>query len=110
MPWGKYCGWSIAKVPTPYLVWALEETNLDPSFRPAIREEVAWRLGLLRSPAPPPPAPMLPPGGIAPAFRAMLEAGYRALALQHHPDRGGDAEAMKRLNGARDWCRTVRLL
>jgi hypothetical protein len=110
MPWGKYRGWPIAKVPTPYLVWVLEETNLDPSFRPTVREEVAWRLGLHRSLSPPPPAPMLPPGELAPAFRAMIETGYRQLALAHHPDRGGNAEAMKTLNNVRDWCRTVRLL
>lgn len=31
-----------------------------------------------------------------------VEAKYRALALQHHPDRGGDPAMMAKLNAARD--------
>lgn len=33
---------------------------------------------------------------------AVIEASYRALARLHHPDAGGNAEHMKRLNAARD--------
>jgi hypothetical protein len=33
---------------------------------------------------------------------AVIEASYRALARLHHPDAGGNAEYMKRLNAARD--------
>lgn len=32
----------------------------------------------------------------------LVEAGYRALATKLHPDRGGDKEAMTRLNRVRD--------
>ena len=32
----------------------------------------------------------------------MIEAAYRELARKHHPDAGGDAEAMAALNTARD--------
>lgn len=31
-----------------------------------------------------------------------LKAAYRRLALQHHPDRGGDLEAMKAINAEHD--------
>ena len=31
----------------------------------------------------------------------MADNGYRALAMQFHPDKGGSAEAMARLNNAR---------
>lgn len=31
-----------------------------------------------------------------------IEAAYKALAIKHHPDRGGDAEQMARINRARD--------
>lgn len=31
-----------------------------------------------------------------------LKAAYRRLALQHHPDRGGDPEAMKAINAEHD--------
>lgn len=30
----------------------------------------------------------------------MLKSRYHQLALQHHPDRGGSAEKMKRINSA----------
>jgi DnaJ-class molecular chaperone len=29
--------------------------------------------------------------------RQLIDAGYRALALKHHPDKGGSKEAMARL-------------
>lgn len=39
----------------------------------------------------------------ATATRAEIEAAYRRLAMQHHPDRpGGSAEQMARINRARD--------
>lgn len=31
-----------------------------------------------------------------------IEEAYRRLAMQHHPDRGGDAQQMARINAARD--------
>jgi hypothetical protein len=33
---------------------------------------------------------------------AEIEERYRALAMQHHPDRGGSTDAMARINAARD--------
>ena len=36
------------------------------------------------------------------ASMAEIETAYRRLAMQHHPDRGGDANAMARINAARD--------
>eukprot|EP00969_Alexandrium_andersonii_P349380 15430876-Alexandrium_andersonii.AAC.1 len=33
---------------------------------------------------------------------AQMKAAYRRLAAQHHPDKGGDAATMQRLNEARD--------
>lgn len=38
--------------------------------------------------------------------RAMIQIGYRALAAKHHPDRGGSAEMMRRLNRGRDRLKT----
>jgi hypothetical protein len=34
--------------------------------------------------------------------RRIVDAGYRALAKELHPDKGGSQEAMARLNRARD--------
>lgn len=38
----------------------------------------------------------------AAATREEIEQAYRRLAMQHHPDRGGSAEQMARINQARD--------
>jgi hypothetical protein len=38
----------------------------------------------------------------ASATREQITAAHRALAMQHHPDRGGDANQMARINTARD--------
>ena len=37
-----------------------------------------------------------------PALTAAANAGYRAIATKHHPDKGGSQETMARLNRARD--------
>lgn len=36
------------------------------------------------------------------ATRDEIDAAYRRLAMTHHPDRGGDASEMSRINAARD--------
>ncbi len=41
-------------------------------------------------------------GVSATATRAEIDAAYRRLAAVHHPDRGGDAHQMARINGARE--------
>jgi hypothetical protein len=35
-------------------------------------------------------------------MREMVNAGYKAMAMKHHPDRGGSKDEMTRLNRARD--------
>jgi curved DNA-binding protein CbpA len=51
-------------------------------------------------PAPEQPFTILGVG--ANAGREEIEEAYRKLAMQHHPDRGGDAREMARVNAARD--------
>jgi hypothetical protein len=110
MPWGKHRGWLIGEVPTGYLVWAIEESTIAEPYRTAIREELADRLDL-RLPAPPAdPTPMLPPAELEATFRAMLKLGYKTLSLKYHPDRGGDTQAMQRVNATADWARAQGLL
>lgn len=36
------------------------------------------------------------------ASKEEIERAYRLLAMQHHPDRGGNGQAMARINAARD--------
>jgi hypothetical protein len=109
MPWGKHSGRLIVDVPTGYLVWVLEETDIDELYRTAIRGELAFRLDLAlpRSAVPP---PILPPSELATMFREMLHSGYKTLSLRYHPDRGGDTEAMQRVNATANWARAQGLL
>ena len=107
MPWGKYRGEPIAELPTSYLAWVLDETNIGEPHRSAIREELAERLDLAPEVR---HVPIQPPAEPASVFRAMVAEGYKTLTLKHHPDRGGDLVAMQRVNAARDWARAQGLV
>ena len=56
--------------------------------------------GFVALPAPEQPWQVL--GVQMSATRAEIEQAYRRLAMQHHPDRGGDASEMARINAARE--------
>jgi len=56
--------------------------------------------GFTALPAPEQPFQVLGVG--ANASREEVERAYRLLASEHHPDRGGDADRMARINRARD--------
>ncbi|MBX3027513.1 DUF3820 family protein [bacterium] len=104
MPWGRYRGQDIADVPLGYLTWLLDEGRaLRPDLRRAVCAEVADRLDL--RPEPPAPRRPLPPPALASAIRDIIAAGYRAVALRAHPDRGGTHQAMVAATEARDWLR-----
>jgi hypothetical protein len=106
-PWGKYRGKAVADVPTSYLAWLIENaTQLAPALRDAIKVELAWRLDL----HPAPHACLAPPPDLMDALTDVLRRGYRAAALQAHPDRGGDTTRMQELNGVRDWLRQTGVL
>jgi len=79
-----------------------------------------------RTPPPSPPAPSisLPPEHLGPWVIRIVEAGkasgkkteaeqvaagYRLVALQYHPDIGGDTSDMQDLNDAVDWIRKYLL-
>ena len=65
------------------------------------------------SPPPPPPPPPMPStikmrhlerlGLCADALFADVRKAYRALALRHHPDKGGDAELFKDVQNAYEY-------
>ena len=57
-------------------------------------------VGFTALPAPEQPWQVL--GVSATATRGEIDGAYRQLARQHHPDRGGDAAQMARVNAARD--------
>ena len=56
--------------------------------------------GFTALPAPEQPFQVLGVG--ANATEAEVSAAYRRLAMEHHPDRGGDPSQMARINAARD--------
>jgi hypothetical protein len=56
--------------------------------------------GFIALPAPEQPFQVL--GVSATATREEIETAYKRLAMQHHPDRGGDSSQMARINSARD--------
>jgi hypothetical protein len=57
--------------------------------------------GFTALPAPEQPWQVLGLNTSAPT-RAQIEEAHRRLAMQHHPDRGGDTQQMARINAARD--------
>ena len=89
LPFGKYKDKHIDQVPLGYLEWLLKWNGLYADLREDIQREIAHRIG-------PPPEE----GSIM----DLITAGYRAIALKYHPDKGGSIVAMQRLNA------TARLL
>lgn len=114
MPFGKYRGYQLEHLPDGYLAWLCDLDDLRPRLKQAIEEE--WeRRHPSRQQAP-------PPGGSSSGFaldlqpedRALLtdllRAGYKALALKHHPDVGGQPDVMRRLNNLMEWLRQKALV
>jgi hypothetical protein len=92
MPFGKFQGVPVADLPYTYLQWLYDlGDELREPLRTAVHRE--WRRRFDRDYAEPEEE-----DGEADLFRELIEAGYKALALKFHPDRGGTIEAMTRLN------------
>ena len=77
---GKHAGKSIEEVPEDYLVWLRTDCQerLDAELD---------RRNPLRAAA-------------TPMVEKIIDAGYRALALKHHPDKGGDMRTFQELTAA----------
>jgi hypothetical protein len=104
MPWGKHRGEPLRDIPLGYLAWALESAaSLDDELREAICDEVRHRLGVDDSPRW--PLALVPDPETADAANELIVAGYRAVALRAHPDKGGTHQAMLAATAARDWLR-----
>jgi hypothetical protein len=108
MPFGKYKGKRLNKLPTDYLVWCRDKCdNLTDELRAAVEEELADRTDTPKEetaeqPAEPEvsrPAKVSPLGQTLTGDVRML---FRNLALKYHPDRGGSHEAMRALNEFHD--------
>lgn len=72
---------------------AVDWSSLDEQYRVALGDKIA-------KPEPPPRGDHATLFLIAGAPPEVVKAAYRALALLHHPDRGGDAAKMKAVTAA----------
>jgi hypothetical protein len=92
MPFGKHKGEFIDEIETGYLSWVLSNcSNLNAYLRNAIEEELDDRRD-----TPDDPEHHLPD------LTGILGKVRRELAMQYHPDRGGDAGIMRGVNIALD--------
>lgn len=103
MPFGKWKGCELSELPDSYLKW-LSTLELYESLRCEVDEEIQSRLTrdhTRRAFGLPAPGKHVDRGGV----EEIIGAGLRTLAKKHHPDLGGDPEAMKRINLAAAWLR-----
>jgi hypothetical protein len=99
MPFGKYRGWLLSDLPEDYLAW-LRTRDLHEPLRSCLELEWERRMNAARRPSAPRPEPgavRVPPEDFA-MFRELVHTGFRQMALRFHPDHGGRAEDMRKLN------------
>src|SRR5262245_42509479 len=117
MPWRKYCGVPLGEVPRSYLRWCLDNLDdMNPWLRGKIEETLnggpppgqGTRTDNGGSSYRPPFTGAQPHAGASEAMAArIVEAGYRNLARQLHPDTGGDLASMVELNLTVEWLRML---
>lgn len=87
---GKHKGEHISDVPTEYLEWLLSQNkNTVADLEEELERRIAAESANL------------------PIIQQVIQAGYRALAKQHHPDVGGDPSKMKEVNNAVEYLRKL---
>lgn len=92
MPFGKYRGVEIADLPDDYLSWLL-------SLGDDLRQPLRWAIiAEWRSRQQPMGAVKALPPPVKTMAEEMVKVGYRTLAHLHHPDHGGNSEAMVTVN------------
>ena len=100
MPFGKHKGELVCELPDQYLDW-LRGRELREPLRSAVLQEWAWRFA----------AGDRTTADTRRMAESIITVGYRALALKHHPDRGGATQTMQAVNEAASWLRrAVRMV
>lgn len=99
MPFGKHKGQPITTLPTEYLGWLL---SLGDGLREPLRSATMAEWQRRQQPSGGKKAPAPPVKIMA---EEMIRVGYRTLAHLHHPDHGGNSDAMVRVNLAAEWLR-----
>lgn len=128
MPWGKYRGDFIADIPSSYLVWLLDNGKVgDTLLARELAVEMTKRMaeyipGANRDgsvgdpgvhdderrqdttgPRPTPPSKSRAPQSYREEIAVkVIEKGYRLVAHELHPDKGGTVEAMRELTSVRN--------
>lgn len=89
MPFGKFKGCELEKVPTSYLVFVAEQCdNIDPALKCEVRQEIVDRFS---NPLP-----------VRSIDRGYLVDWCRRASFAAHPDQGGSVGMMKLVNELRD--------
>jgi hypothetical protein len=99
MPFGKHRGEVVTELPDAYLDWLLTRELREP-LRSAVLAEWRWRFADDDS----------VPVDTRRMAESIIATGYRTLALEHHPDRGGATHAMQAVNEAASWLRRAVLM
>lgn len=85
LTFGKYRGWHLSEIPLSYLAWIFETLDGKPELIEAARQEIRRRVSGYEPEA-------------DPLDRERLRRIYRTLAIEHHPDHGGDNNVMAGIN------------
>lgn len=102
MHFGKFRGVEVADLPDDYLAWLHGHVELREPLKSAVLKEFERRFTT-------PNRPENVPSEVRTMIDEIISAGYRKLALQHHPDHGGETKTMQLVNRAADFLRsTVR--
>lgn len=83
LTFGKYRGWHVSEIPLSYLAWLYENLAGKPELHEAARQEIRRRVSVYES---------------EPLDTEHFRRVYRHLALEHHPDHGGDNGVMTGIN------------
>jgi hypothetical protein len=85
LTFGKYNGWDIERVPDDYIQYMIESNEKSLKMFKAESERRASVVDAK-----------------LPMMERIIQAGYRQLAMQNHPDKGGSGKMMQDINAAHE--------
>lgn len=102
MPFGKFRGMRLRDLPDDYLCWLRSLDTLREPLRMQVEREYQRRINLHDRQRRSAPVPAALPPALRETAIEIVRAGFRALALQRHPDHGGRHEQMLELTVVRE--------